>query len=120
MRISAREDAPANASASFEDDHFATGFTEIPGSGETSRACADHENCLGIQAWLRLSTCFVGGAKNYSAIDVLSRFTGREMARRFVGDDAQTVASFTSEAMHQPARVFVRQPARFTAALADY
>jgi hypothetical protein len=53
MRISEGEDAPANASASFEDDHFATGFTEISRSGETSRARADHDNRLGFQVWLR-------------------------------------------------------------------
>jgi hypothetical protein len=30
------------------------------------------------------------------------------------------VVAFTSEAMHKAARFFVRQPARFTAALADH
>src|SRR2546423_1270181 len=61
MRISVCEDAAANAIASFEDDHFAPGFTEISGSSETSRARADHKNCLGIQAWLRLSICLLVG-----------------------------------------------------------
>jgi hypothetical protein len=44
----------------------------------------------------------------------------RQPARGFIGDDAQTVTTFTAEPMHQPARVFVSETAGFTAALADY
>jgi hypothetical protein len=88
MRISVREDAPANAFASFDYDHFAAGLTEISGSGETRRTRADHENCVGIQAWLRLSTTFVRWGKISSATHGLSRSVRREMARGFVGDDA--------------------------------
>jgi len=42
------------------------------------------------------------------------------LARRFIRNNAQTVAAFTAETMSQPPRFFVRKAAGFAAALADH